>query len=92
MKNIIDKVIKGGYRCQTLAELPHYQFHRLVVLESAFWETLGKMYKWDFNRGEGDWIDVALHFHSLNLQEGWEKAVEYLSSLTLKKKTQGRDK
>lgn len=86
MENIIKKAINGGYYA--------YPIGRLVVLDTKFWEGLGKTCKWtvdvtDDESGKklyeiDNWMKHALRFHEINLTEGWDKAVEYLSDLIKK--------
>lgn len=61
------------------------------VLDPLFWQALGKSCGWNPNatRVEGtaqysrdpEWMSQASRFYRINLTEGWEKAVEYLSDL-----------
>lgn len=61
------------------------------VLDSRFWEALGKVSGWDkserywsMQNDEGAvtlldaWENNAVTFHYINLTEGWDKAVAYL--------------
>lgn len=69
---------------------------RVCISDPSFWVALGKACGWDnpLYRGhykfmnslvhieaEKEWCHTALKFHSINLTEGWDKAVEYLQSI-----------
>lgn len=55
-----------------------------IVCDPLFWQALGN----SVNRTEWvmqeRWVNYALNFHTKNLTEGWEKAVEYLQSIIVK--------
>lgn len=64
----------------------------IVTLDPLFWQALGKACLWnrysgnvshkgimDFTFEDGCTTCYALRFHEINLTEGWDKAVEYLT-------------
>lgn len=69
---------------------------RAITLDPLFWQALGKACGWEKTivehfegnkpyvmrmfKGEA-WMYRYMHFHEINLTEGWNKAVEYLSAL-----------
>ncbi len=70
---------------------------KLAVLDPTFWKSLEKSCGWtkkytgcpndscgfcdDYRNEIEGWEYHAIKFHEINLKEGWEKAVEYLSGL-----------
>jgi len=90
MENIIKKAIEGGFA----KHLPNIEdgltAYRRYVLDSNFWECLGKACKWEGKEiidTDGDtgimsgWLYYAMEFHNKNLTENWYKAVKYLEDL-----------
>lgn len=79
-----------------LADVGNYEYQ--IVLDPLFWQSLGKACGWKIEtKGSGfgdnvdvwekyEWLTYAKEFHEINLTEGWEKAVEYLESITQDKK------
>lgn len=66
-----------------------------IVLDPLFWQALGKACGWEveeLDSIEGNdfyknkWTKKALHFHEINLTEGWDKAVKYLEDLLTKER------
>lgn len=65
----------------------------VAILDPLFWQALGKSMGWGESlecalceiptQGwSAQWRKKALQFHAVNLSLGWEKAVEYLESIT----------
>jgi hypothetical protein len=52
-----------------------------ILLDPLFWQALGKACGWGDVTKDKDWLANALEFHEINLTEGWDKAVEYLTSI-----------
>lgn len=50
-----------------------------IVLDPLFWQALTKMTHPHTKRV---WINTAMCFYQINLNEGWDKAVEYLKEIT----------
>lgn len=58
----------------------------VMVLDPLFWQALSKTFNWknksyDSWAFDSYWLQCAVKFHTINLEEGWDKAVAYLSSL-----------
>lgn len=93
MEPIIRKAIQGGYHhwhledyLQNVKPFSHFSIHEFVC-DPLFWEALGKACWWDSTKEyiEFDgflWLKNALRFHEINLTEGWDKAIIYLSGVT----------
>ncbi len=70
--------------------------HSETVCDSAFWQALGNVCRWDDNlpscsldrEKKGNcpychgWIKNGITFHEINLTKGWDAAVAYLESIT----------
>lgn len=88
MENIIKKAIEGGYKKSRLKDVSDFPItvSKLVTLDPLFWQALGKTEHWDsgFSLEEYPWKIYALKFHKINLTQGFDKAVEYLSELIKK--------
>ncbi len=61
-----------------------------MICDPLFWQALGKACGWKEldhcplclqKSVTSGWGYHALHFHEINLTEGWEKAVEYLQEI-----------
>lgn len=95
MEQVLNKAKEGGYKSPNLigTEMGYYAN---VVLDPKFFQALGKACGWgnmEVSFGNWDepikmstesvigWKHIALKFHEINLTEGWDKAVEYLSTL-----------
>jgi hypothetical protein len=69
-----------------------------VVIDTHFWKALGEKCGWEernygytlsnttnqstHDAGAPQWKFIALRFHEINLTEGWEPAVKYLTEVT----------
>ncbi len=74
-----------------------YRSKEKIVLDPLFWQALGKACGWGStnlykatlygkpSREIMEWEMNALHFYELNLIEGWDAAVEYITSLVTTK-------
>lgn len=51
-----------------------------LILDPRFWQALGKAMGWTETERIKVWKFNAHEFHDINLTEGWDKAVEFLSS------------
>lgn len=70
------------------------ELYNRAILDPLFWQALGKACRWKkipanldgkkvmFPQGDTEysnaWKYYTLHFHEINLTEGWDKAVAYL--------------
>lgn len=70
--------------------------YEVVLMKSSFWQSLGKACGWKKTivehfegnkpyvmrmfKGEA-WMYPYMHFHEINLTQGFDKAVEYLQEL-----------
>lgn len=97
MESIIKKAIEGGYKFDNpyiqntdpkwIAE--HYDYGvKAMICDPLFWQALGKVGGWNKYNLETEsaeylyWRDgAAAKFYEINLTEGWDAAVAYLSSL-----------
>lgn len=58
-----------------------------MLLDPLFWKALSKACGWngDFYRasidGSSEWYLRAMSFHEINLTEGWDSAISYLTNL-----------
>lgn len=78
---------EGGWRINGLED----RDENYIVLDCDFWKALGKSCRWegysphDVTSGEaeylGDWIGYAIEFYSINITEGWDKAISWLEEL-----------
>lgn len=74
-----------------------FQYRKDIILDPLFWQSLGKVFKvygkgtggatscdcsLEYKTsGVATHIQIALRFHELNLTEGWDAAIKYLSEL-----------
>lgn len=93
--NILGYVYKKGKKFNDESVFSFPSIQGRAILHPLFWQALGKACGWHFCRvhtqGEfhymceegihDDWYKNALRFHEINLTEGWDKAVEFLSNL-----------
>jgi len=88
MEDIIKKAISGGVwedeyftSDYNLSQIP-----QIIVCDPLFWHSLSKACGWEtqFDEDKGfnhQWLNIAKHFHEINLTQGWNQAVEYLQSI-----------
>lgn len=85
MEHIIQKAIEGGYE-----ETEHITDERdwYVLMRPEFWKALQKSSKWEPVRfppqtawSDKAWLLHAQNFHHINLTEGWDAAITYLTNL-----------
>ena len=88
MENIIKKAIEGGWvnvkgateeQIKVVLEVELKNPYR-IVCDHLFWQALGKACRWNW-LDKRNWKYFAIHFHEINLTQGWDKAVEYLEDL-----------
>jgi len=98
MEKIIKKAIEGGFEKDGLDPMYFNEVNdccRAITLDPLFWQALGKQCGWQYGRYlkrksfvgskkvEVESLDnVPIRFHEINLTEGWEAAVKYLSEVT----------
>lgn len=73
----------------------------VLVIDPLFWQALGKSIGWKekYTIDDPEWRtlsygkmlertpkNMCIRFHTINYTEGWQAAVEYLESLTVKEK------
>jgi len=85
MENIIKIAIEGGYASP---ETLDHSEECLAVTDANFWQALQVSCKWEKVRfppqkawSSKTWLLHAQNFHHINLVEGWDAAVSYLTSL-----------
>lgn len=81
MESIIKKAVEGGFVYDDVSD-------EAVVCDPLFWQSLGKACGWDEHFSSGvhlidieAWLYQAERFHEINLTEGWEKAINYLTEI-----------
>ena len=96
MEEIIKKAIKGGYEKERYYFDSNGNFddepYEVVLMKSSFWQSLGKAEGWGDKKvltsygvtERNTWLHYAKMFHEINLTQGFDKAVEYLTSLLTK--------
>lgn len=83
MDQVIQKAIEGGY------DKPlHEDSWAPLILDPDFFQALGKSCGWEisdlYNKDglyKKAWCIFGTRFQEINLTEGWESAVSYLTSL-----------
>lgn len=84
MEQIVKRAIEGGYGKYKKTSV--FMMTNQFLFDPLFWKALGRICKWQEMSTSsivvsGWTYKKALRFHEINLTEGWEKAVEYLSEL-----------
>lgn len=88
METIIKKATSQGYALNK--DEIRFALTTRMVCDPLFWQALGKSAGWD--KGietcidescpeHSTWKQNALRFHEINLTEGWDSAIKYLSEI-----------
>lgn len=86
MEKIINKAIEGGYERREKTIHNQIGYYMCIPLDPLFWQALEKSCGWEHYGVEGkEYLDFALRFHEINLTQGFDSAVAWLSDLVDKK-------
>lgn len=87
METIVQKALDGGYKTRDARVAINHELLPEMVIDALFWQALGKACGWPkkdhlihVNEGKvvHNWLEEALFFHEMNLNEGWDAAIKFL--------------